>query len=131
MFDFDKPSSQDLTETVTTLAHLSRFIIADLTDPSSIPYELHVVIPNRMVPVLPLLKASIDPTTGQTSREFAMFGDLRRKYHWVLPTHTYNDLEDLLASLEAKVIGAAEQKAQELAGSDTRLGSSDAHTMSP
>ena len=25
---------------VKTLAHLSRFIIADLTDPSSIPYEL-------------------------------------------------------------------------------------------
>src|SRR2546426_614142 len=27
VFDFDKPRSQDLTETVTTLAHLSRFII--------------------------------------------------------------------------------------------------------
>ena len=27
LFDFDKPSSQDLTETVDTLAHLSRFII--------------------------------------------------------------------------------------------------------
>ncbi len=62
LFDFDKPSSQDLTETVTTLPHLSRFIIADLTDPSCIPYELHAVVPNRMVPVLPLLKASIDPS---------------------------------------------------------------------
>ena len=114
LFDFDKPSSQDLTETVTTLAHLSRFIIADLTDPSCIPYELHAVIPNRMVPVLPLLKEAVDPTTGKPIHEFAMFRDLRQKYHWVLPTYRYRELEDLLASLQAKVIAPAEQKAQEL-----------------
>ena len=40
--------------------------------------------------------------------------DLRKKYHWVLPTHSYKDLKDLLASIEAKVIAPAEQKAQEL-----------------
>ena len=114
LFDFEKPSSQDLTETVMTLAHLSRFIIADLTDPSCIPYELHAVVPNRMVPVLPLIKESIDPITGKPIREFAMFRDLRQKYHWVLPTYRYQDLADLLASLEAKVIKPAEQKAEEL-----------------
>jgi uncharacterized protein YjbI with pentapeptide repeats len=114
MFDFEKPSSQDLTETVTTLAHLSRFIIADLTDPSCIPYELHAVVPNRMVPVLPLLEEAIDPLTGKPIHEFAMFHDLRKKCHWVLPTHSYKDLGDLLASLEAKVIEPAEQKVQEL-----------------
>ena len=114
LFDFEKPSSQDLTETVSTLAHLSRFIIADLTDPSCIPYELHAVVPNRMVPVIPLLKESIDPITGKTIHEFAMFRDLSKKYHWVLPIHSYQKLEDLLASLEAMVIDPAEQKAKEL-----------------
>ncbi len=114
MFDFEKPSSQDLTETVMTLAHLSRFIIADLTDPGCIPYELHAVVPNRMVPVLPLLKEVIDPLTGKPIHEFALFRDLRKKYHWVLPTHSYKDRGDLLASLEAKVIEPAEQKVQEL-----------------
>jgi hypothetical protein len=45
LFDFDKPVSQDLTATVSTLAHLARFIIADITDPSSIPHELATVVP--------------------------------------------------------------------------------------
>ncbi len=43
-----------------------------------------------------------------------MFRDLSKKYHWVLPIHSYKDLEDLLASLQACVIAPAEQKAQEL-----------------
>ena len=51
LFDFEISGSQDLTETVSTLADLSRFIIADPRDPNSIPDELHSVIPNRKVPV--------------------------------------------------------------------------------
>src|SRR5207248_7932239 len=39
LFDFENPKSRDVTETVRTLAHLARFILADLTDPSSIPLE--------------------------------------------------------------------------------------------
>src|ERR1700748_34107 len=37
LFDFDVPKRQNITETVTLLARMARFIIADLTDPSSIP----------------------------------------------------------------------------------------------
>src|SRR2546421_693848 len=32
LFDFEKPSSRDFTETVRTLAHMSRFILADITE---------------------------------------------------------------------------------------------------
>jgi uncharacterized protein YjbI with pentapeptide repeats len=47
IFDFEKPSTRNFTETVQTLAHLARFIIADITDPRSVPQELQAIKPNR------------------------------------------------------------------------------------
>ena len=86
-----------------TLAHLSRFIIADLTDPSSIPQELQAIIPTFAVPVLPVLL--------EGKREYAMFVDFLKTYHWVLPIHYYTDQTHLLATLKEQVIDPAEQKA--------------------
>src|SRR5439155_3710360 len=45
VFDFEKSVARDFTETVRTLAHLSRFVIADITDAKSIPQELMIVDP--------------------------------------------------------------------------------------
>jgi uncharacterized protein YjbI with pentapeptide repeats len=109
LFEFDKPASQDLTATVSTLAHLARFIIADLTDPSSIPYELATVVPSTPVPVQPILLSG--------SSEFAMFRDLRRRHHWVLTTHRYTSQEQLIVDLDEKVIRPAELKVLNLQGS--------------
>ena len=106
LFDFDKPASRDLTETVRTLAHLARFIIADITEPRSIPQELQAIVPALAVPVQPLL---LEGSTG----EYGMFQDLR-KYDWVLEIHRYDSLESLLTSFGEKVIAPAEAKAKEL-----------------
>jgi Pentapeptide repeats (8 copies) len=108
LFDFDKPASQDLTATVSTLAHLARFIIADITDPSSIPYELATVVPTTPVPVQPILLSG--------NSEFSMFRDLRRRHHWVLTTHRYDSQMQLIAELGEKVIHPAELKVQDLRG---------------
>jgi hypothetical protein len=108
LFDFDKPAGMDLTGTVSTLARLARFIVADLTDPSSIPYELATVIPSTVVPVQPVLLAG--------KSEFAMFADLRARHHWVLGTYVYPSPDELIANLGERVIGPAQAKALELRG---------------
>src|SRR5258708_3771596 len=109
LFDFEKPSSRNFTETVRTLAHLSRFIIADLTDPSSVPHELATIVPTLVIPIVPLFHP-ID----RVSREYALFRDLSIGRAWVLPIHHYTTPEDLLATLQTHIIQPAEKKAQEL-----------------
>jgi hypothetical protein len=90
----------------TPLARMARFIIADLTDPSSIPKELEAIVPSLAVPVQPLLEGS--------SRPYAMFKDYW-KYEWVLPVYRYEGLEPLLATIAEKVIAPAEGKVKALA----------------
>lgn len=108
VFDFEKPANRDFTETVSTLAHLARFVIADLTDPRSIPQELTAIIPRLLsVPIRPLLLG------GQT--EWSMFGDLAR-YPQVIDPLYYTDDAMLLSRLDSNVIEPAERKARELAG---------------
>jgi hypothetical protein len=107
LFDFDQPPSRDLTETVSTLAHLARFVIADLTDPRSIPQELKAIVPNLpSVPVQPLLLAGQDA--------YAMFADLGG-YASVLPPVRYRDLSHLLQILDDKVLRPAEARVAEIA----------------
>jgi uncharacterized protein YjbI with pentapeptide repeats len=105
LFDFEVPSTRDITETVALLARMARFIIADLTDPSSIPKELEAIVPSLAVPVQPLLEGA--------SRPYAMFKDYW-KYDWVLPVHRYEGLESLLATLAEKVIDPAEAQVKAL-----------------
>ncbi len=107
VFDFEKPASRDITETVSTLAHMARFVIVDITDAKSIPQELMTIVPNLpSVPVQPLILSS--------QHQYGMFEHFTR-YSWVLPVYRYTDEKSLLASINEKVIAPAEQKAQELA----------------
>jgi hypothetical protein len=106
LFDFAVPATRDITETISLLARMARFIIADLTDPSSIPKKLEAIVPGLAVPVQPLLEGSSPP--------YGMFKDYW-KYEWVLPVYRYEGLEPLLATLAEKVIAPAEGKVQALA----------------
>jgi hypothetical protein len=112
LFDFEVPADRDITETVTLLARMARFVIADLTDPRSIPQELQAFVPDVAVPVQPIILAGQDP--------WAMFPDLR-KYPWMLEPYVYDNLEGLLDNLTSRVINPADRKRNELAADGHRM----------
>lgn len=106
LFDFDKPASRTILETVTTLARLARFIVADITDPKSIPQELaEIVKALPSVPVKPILQEGFEP--------WSMFESVA-VHPWVLDLVWYRDLADLLDKLPTRVLRPAEEKAAEL-----------------
>lgn len=105
LFDFDKPLSRDTTETISTLAHLAKFIIADITNAKSIAQELMHIVPNLpSVPVQPLLLTA--------ESEYGMFDHFKR-FPWVLTPFLYEDTDILFLMLEEKVIAPAELKINE------------------
>lgn len=106
LFDFEKPRSKNMTETITLLAGMARFIIADITDAKSIPQELQAIVPHLpSVPVQPLLESS--------QKEYGMFEPFR-SYPWVLEIYYYESIQEILASLNEKIINPAEEKVQQL-----------------
>lgn len=112
IFDFDKPITRNFTETVSTLAHMARFVIADLTEPRSIPQELQRIVPDLpSVPVQPILQ--------RAQSEWGMFADLL-DYGTMLPVYQYDTMDELVQGLLENVIAPAEHLANRIAALRTR-----------
>lgn len=112
IFDFE-PAKQTLDETISTLAHMSRFVIADLTDAKSVLQELRAIVPNSPSVV-------VQPLLLQSQEEPGMF-DFFRTFDSVLRPVRYTDQESLLAELNEKVIAPMEARAAELAKKRKKL----------
>jgi hypothetical protein len=108
MFDFEKASSQTADETVTLLARMARFVIADLSDAKSIIQELRGIVPD-------LPSVAVQPLILIPQEEPGMF-DFIRKYPWVLEPYRYETEMQLLANLRIDVLDPAEAKVLELRG---------------
>jgi hypothetical protein len=99
VFDFDRPTDKDFTETIKTLAGISYFVIADITNPKSSPLELQATVPDYQIPFVPIIQEGESP--------FAMMVDLQKKYPWVLPTRSYDSIETLMSALKSGIIDPA------------------------
>jgi uncharacterized protein YjbI with pentapeptide repeats len=105
IFDFDKPTSRDFTETIKTLAGISLFVIADITNPKSSPLELQATIPEYQIPFVTIIQQDEEP--------FSMYRDLM-KYDWVLKPISYDSKETLQLTFREAIFERALQKHQEL-----------------
>jgi len=109
LFDFEKPRSRNTDETITLLARMARFVVADISDAKSVLQELRAIVPDLpSVPVQPIILAM--------QEEPGMF-DFYRNFRSFLNVHRYASQEQLIADLGEKVIRPAELKVVDLQSS--------------
>lgn len=94
IFDFEKPSTRGLTETIITLASMSKHVIADLSDPRSVSNEVAKIAPN-------LTSVRFYPIIVNGEKPFGMFTDYQ-VYPWVRPVKEY--YEDNVHSVIDQII---------------------------
>jgi hypothetical protein len=104
MFDFDPTTNQTIIETVKTLAGLSRFVIADITDARRVPHELLIIDTHCRTVAVRLIKKRGEPEYGML--------DFRNSPWFV--KGRYENAEELIASIKENVIGPAKEKVKEL-----------------
>jgi len=99
IFDFERSTNRDFTETIKILAGLSLFVIVDITKPKSAPQELTATIPDYQIPFVAILEEGEEP--------YSMFVDFN-KYDWVLkPILKYRTKEVLLANFRNVILEPA------------------------
>ena len=101
VFDFEKPSDRTLIGSIVRFAAVSRFVIADLSDPKSVPAELQAIVPQFIsLPVMPIIEA--------TQREYPVADDILSRQS-VTPVVPYRDEAHLMAILDEQILAPAEE----------------------
>jgi hypothetical protein len=102
MFEFNPLAKEPTIKTLYTLAHLSRFVIADLTDAKSVLQELATILKDLpTLPVKPIIHESDDlPPMGDS---FFIMKSMLKPY-------IYTTKDNLLSDLKNEVIDPAEER---------------------
>ena len=101
IFDFDKPASVGFMETVSILASMARFVVADLTDEKVVLAELYQLLKEHpSKPVQPILLKG--KPLNDLDYDFGL-------YHTYLPLYEYEAEGELLETLADRVIAPAER----------------------
>jgi hypothetical protein len=101
VFDFHRPTRRDLTETIIAIAALARFVIADITDPRSIPQELAMIVPHLVsLPVSVIQRHGDQPyALYEHFLNFKNVSDILR----------YRDMQHLVNLLDEHIIAWQDQ----------------------
>jgi uncharacterized protein YjbI with pentapeptide repeats len=102
MFEFNPLAKDPTIKTLTTLAHLSRFVIADLTNAKSVLQELATIL--KDLPTLPV-KPIIHESDG-----LPPMGDSFLIMQSMLKPYVYTTKDNLLSVLKNEVIEPAEER---------------------
>ncbi len=92
LFTFEPSPNRDLTETIQLLASISKIVIADISEPRSVPQEL-----SHIIPFFPSLQ--IQPIIFEKDFEYGMF-DHWKSYKWVKEVFQYKNDTHLINNLE-------------------------------
>lgn len=57
LFDFSKPRSRNILETVSTLAHMSKMVLADLTDAKYVKREIPLILRELSIDIHPFISS--------------------------------------------------------------------------
>jgi uncharacterized protein YjbI with pentapeptide repeats len=98
MYDTSDASSRNDSGIIQILSRLSRFVIADITDPKSTPHELAQYVPFAPIPTQCVIR-------DQTPFSLEIDNGL---YQWVLPTRRYPDTEGMIGDLGSIVANLEE-----------------------
>jgi len=104
IFDFDRPTDRNYTETVQTLVGLARFVIVDLSGPS-VPQELYATVPHFNIPFVPILEEARKP--------YPMFDDILERRNVVKPLVYFTSIEDLIEKIPGRILAPAEEELKE------------------
>ena len=102
LLDGKKPKNITLGEWGLYSAIASKFIIADISEPKSIPDELRGIVPQcPSRPVIPII--------NKTGKQYALADDWSLRKNVAQPTIRYENEKDLPAKVNDEVIPAAEK----------------------
>jgi hypothetical protein len=107
IFDFSPSANQTTIETIKTLAGMSRFVVADLTDARSVLMEL-----SSIVPALPSVAVRL--LIKKSAPEYGMLDFIRKFSSVVKDTFEYENEQEVIASIKEKIIVPAEEKVLKL-----------------
>ncbi len=106
LFDFAPPESRDTRETIKILAGLAAFVMADVSEASSVPLELETLVTDFVIPFVIIKQDS--------KGDFAMLDTLyHRAENRLSQPNAYKNSRHLLSNLADLAVWAA-NKAQEL-----------------